>query len=80
MKRADLTIDRCVCFDVPFARLAEVARATGAGSVEALQRHVAFGQKCRLCHPYVRRMLRTGETAFHHVLTDADEPGGDAPG
>ena len=69
-----MRIDRCVCFNVTFADLARVAEATGAASVEALQQHRAFGQKCRLCHPYVRRMLRTGQTAFPHVVTDADEP------
>ena len=69
-----MRIDRCVCFNVTFADLARMAEATGAASVEALQQHRTFGQKCRLCHPYVRRMLRTGETAFHHVVTDADEP------
>lgn len=69
-----MRIDRCVCFNVPFADLAEVARQTGAASVEGLQAHRRFGQKCRLCHPYVRRMLRTGETAFSRVVTNADEP------
>lgn len=61
-------IDRCVCFGVPFAYLKRVADAAGAQTVEALQAHVRFGQKCRLCHPYVRRMLETGETVFHDLL------------
>ncbi len=72
-------IDRCLCFDHTFADLAEVAAATGAESVAALQEHALFGQKCALCHPYVRRMLRTGETAFAHVVTEADEPEADEP-
>ena len=74
MARPALAIDRCVCFDVPFARLAEVAAATGARSVVELQAHALFGQKCRLCHPYVRRMLRTGETVFREIVTAGDEP------
>lgn len=69
-----MTIDRCLCFGVPFARLRAVADETGVDSVEALQRHVAFGQRCALCHPYVRRMLRTRETVFHEVITARDEP------
>ena len=69
-----LRIDRCMCFGVPFARLSEVARATGAETVAELQQHALFGQKCRLCHPYVRRMLRTGQTVFHEIVTEADEP------
>ncbi|MDX1532427.1 MAG: (2Fe-2S)-binding protein [Rhodothermales bacterium] len=67
-------IDRCVCFQTPFAELKRVAEATGARTVAELQEHATFGQNCRLCHPYVRRMLRTGETVFREVVTDADEP------
>ena len=69
-----LRIDRCMCFGVPFADLADVAEATGADTVAGLQEHALFGQKCALCHPYVRRMLRTGETVFGQVMTDEDEP------
>jgi len=69
-----ITIDRCFCFQRTFAELAEVASATGAETVVELQERVAFGQKCQLCHPYTRRMLRTGETVFHQIVTDADEP------
>ncbi|MDX1419223.1 MAG: (2Fe-2S)-binding protein [Rubricoccaceae bacterium] len=67
-------IDRCSCFGRTFAALKRVAEATGARTVPALQEHVAFGQQCALCHPYVRRMLRTGETVFREIVTEADEP------
>ena len=74
-----MRIDRCYCFAVRFADLQQVAERTGACSVAELQEAAAaegaaFGLKCRLCHPYVRRLLRTGETAFGHVVTEADEP------
>ena len=69
-----MTIDRCYCFGKTFAALADVAEATDAQTVAELQAHATFGRKCRLCHPYVRRMLRTGETVFRQVVTEADEP------
>ena len=69
-----MQIDRCYCFAQRFADLHEVAERTGADSVEALQEQALFGENCQLCHPYVRRMLRTGETVFGQVLTDVDEP------
>jgi bacterioferritin-associated ferredoxin len=65
-----MNIDRCVCYGRTFAELKEVAEATGAESVEALQEHVVFGHNCQMCHPYVRRMLQTGETAFDRVVSD----------
>jgi len=67
-------IDRCYCFGQTFAALKAVAEATGAASVAELQQHALFGQQCRLCHPYVRRMLRTGETVFGEIVTEEDEP------
>ncbi len=67
-------IDRCYCFGRPFAELKATAEATGAATVPALQAHVVFGQQCGLCRPYVRRMLRTGETVFGEIVTEAEEP------
>lgn len=66
-------IDRCHCFDVPFADLADVAEEAGAETVKALQQHVRFGEKCQLCHPYVRRMLRSGQTVFGEIIAASDE-------
>lgn len=69
-----MNIDRCYCFQKTFAELKAVAEKTSAESVAALQEHVEFGRRCRLCHPYVRRMLRTGSTVFHEIVKEADEP------
>lgn len=65
-----MNIDRCYCYEESFAKLKTVADETGADSVEALQKHVTFGKNCQLCHPYVRRMLETGQTAFHEVIEE----------
>jgi bacterioferritin-associated ferredoxin len=81
-----MPIDRCYCYQQSFATLHEVAEQTGADSIEALQAHVTFGENCQLCHPYVRRMLETGETIFHEVIEaeasspdDADREDGPSP-
>lgn len=66
-------IDRCHCFGKTFAELRAVAEATGAETVVQLQAHALFGQRCRLCHPYVRRMLRTGETVFREIITASED-------
>ena len=71
---AGVRIDRCYCFQKTFAELRRAADATGARTVEELQDHVRFGLNCRLCHPYVRRMLRTGQTVFEKVIEERDEP------
>ena len=80
-----MRIDRCYCFAQRFADLQEVAERSGACSVANLQQAAMaegrpFGLRCQLCHPYVRRMLRTGETVFGQVVTERDEPApADAP-
>jgi bacterioferritin-associated ferredoxin len=70
-----MRIDRCLCFGRTFSELKDIADRTGAHSIAGLQAHVQFGQNCRLCHPYVRRMLTTGETVFHRVMTEEDRDG-----
>jgi len=67
-----MDIDRCYCYQQSFEDLKALAEETGADSVEALQAHVTFGENCQLCHPYVRRMLETGETVFHEVIEATD--------
>ena len=64
----DICIDRCYCFLCTFAELKEVAEATGATTITELQQHVQFGWECQLCHPYIRRMLRTGEVVFNEIV------------
>ncbi len=69
-----MIIDRCTCSEVTFSALREIARAHDSATTGALQEHVAFGRNCGLCLPYVRRMMRTGETVFHGIITPEDEP------
>jgi bacterioferritin-associated ferredoxin len=69
-----MIIDRCYCFQKRFAQLKTVADKTGAETVHDLQQRVEFGNNCGLCHPYVRRMLRTGDTTFQQVIREEDEP------
>jgi hypothetical protein len=59
-----------VCFKRPFAELLEIAKRTGKTTLEELQEETQFGIACRLCNPYVRRMLTTGETTFQEIIED----------
>lgn len=63
-----MNIDRCICFQKTFSSLKEVAKSTNCQTIEQLQKHEVFGQKCQLCKPYVRRMLDTGEVEFSEVI------------
>ena len=69
-----MQIDRCVCFDLTFAFVLKDAREKQL-TVEQVELSLGCGGGCGLCRPYLRRCLRTGETSFAYIITDADEPG-----
>ena len=67
-------VDRCVCFQRTFVELHRIATERGITTIEELQEEAEFGLSCRICNPYVRRMLVTGETVFYELIED-DQPG-----
>lgn len=70
-----IRVDRCVCRSTTFVRLKDAADRSNSTTVDQLHEHASFGTDCGTCLPYVRRMLRTGETVFHEIITEEDEPG-----
>ncbi len=64
-----MRIVRCECRHLPFDRLLPMARADDWDLV-TLIRETGCGAQCGLCRPYLRRMLATGETVFHEILTE----------
>ncbi len=66
-RAGSVLISRCICRNVAFAELLPRARAAN-WSLDDLMRETGCGAQCGLCRPYLRRMLRTGETAFHELL------------
>ena len=69
-----MRIDRCVCHRQSFEAMDRWCQERGVRDFDAVQREFRCGTGCGLCAPYVRRMLRTGETVFVRVVTEADEP------
>jgi bacterioferritin-associated ferredoxin len=68
-----MRIDRCICADVTFAEALQAARADGL-TLADLQRRFGCSASCGMCGPYLRRTLRTGETVFHQIVTEREEP------
>ena len=65
-------INRCVCYEVTFAELRDLAAERRLRTVEELRCAQDFAGNCRMCVPYVKKMLRTRETAFS--VTDPGDP------
>ena len=62
-------VNRCICRNTPFAEILPRARVA-SWSLEDVMRETGCGAQCGLCRPYLRRMLRTGETEFHQLLSE----------
>lgn len=62
-------VTRCCCYDVSFRDLKDLAAATGA-DLTVLGLMTGCGTGCGTCRPYIRVMLKTGQTELP-VLTDA---------
>lgn len=59
-----MVVDRCICHETSFRELKEIARERGLNSVEELREAGLSSTNCKLCVPYIKRMLETGETHF----------------
>ena len=66
-------VSRCICKATSFEDLLPMARAWH-WDVADLMRETGCGAQCGLCRPYLRRMLRTGETEFYELLSE-ESPG-----
>jgi bacterioferritin-associated ferredoxin len=66
---SNVLVSRCICRDTAFSVL--LPRASAAGwNLQDLMAETGCGAQCGLCRPYLRRMLRTGETVFHEILSE----------
>lgn len=66
-------VTACICADVSFARLRELAMNDGLTLAQLMDR-TGCCRGCGLCEPYVRLMLRTGRTSIPVMdRTTADE-------
>jgi bacterioferritin-associated ferredoxin len=70
-RSTSVLVSRCICKATSFGELLALATASG-WDLAQLVRETGCGGECGLCRPYLSRMLRTGETEFHEILTAED--------
>ncbi|MEO1022738.1 MAG: hypothetical protein AAFW89_09340 [Bacteroidota bacterium] len=59
-----MIVDRCVCHNVSFEIIKELAAKEGIRNIEELQMLEISSTKCKMCRPYIEMMFETGETKF----------------
>lgn len=62
------TITRCVCYSVRFDELKKIADDKKITDFEALKNERTCGMRCKMCIPYIKKMLETGQTEFLELL------------
>lgn len=57
-------VTKCVCSDITFEKVKEIASVEGYSTIEELQTHDISCTSCGLCEPYLEITLETGQTEF----------------
>lgn len=65
--RDDYMVTRCICDDITFAELKEICAKRGYSTVNQLANAQICANNCKMCAPYIHRMLKTGKTAFKEI-------------
>ncbi|MFO0828623.1 MAG: (2Fe-2S)-binding protein [Phycisphaerales bacterium] len=63
-----LRIDRCVCMDITFEEIKELAAARG-WTFAQVRANTGCGMGCGMCVPYIKETLATGKTEFNEIIT-----------
>lgn len=63
-----MLINRCVCFNVKFADVKKIMYENGFTKLEEVQSVIDVSKNCKLCRPYLEKMLETGETEFNYII------------
>ncbi|MCX7877021.1 MAG: (2Fe-2S)-binding protein [Ignavibacteria bacterium] len=57
-------VDRCICFNITFSEMQQVMLKRKIKTLAELKKHLTFGQRCTLCIPFVKLMIKTGRVEF----------------
>mgnify|MGYP006301693579 CR=1 FL=1 len=66
-----IRITRCICVNRTLEDLLEQAQAENL-NVDQLMQESGAGNGCRLCRPYLKQAIETGQTEFDQILIDTE--------
>lgn len=58
---------KCICFDTTFEEMKEIMKKNNINSIEELRNIKQIAENCRLCLPYIEKMIETGQTEFEVI-------------
>lgn len=57
-------ITKCICYDTSFEEMKEIMKVNDFKTIEQLQQYKMVAGNCKLCLPYIKKMIETGKTIF----------------
>lgn len=63
-------VTKCVCNNISFEEMKTIAVRNQIQSMEGLVSVLEVATNCRLCVPFIMKMLETGKTKFEIVSHD----------
>lgn len=57
-------VKKCICYDRSFEEIKEYAEKHDISSIAELRDRNYCSNGCRLCGPYIKKMLETGQVEF----------------
>ena len=63
-------VTKCVCNNISFKEMKIFAVRNEIQSIEGLVNVLQVANDCRLCVPFIKKMLATGKTKFEIVSDD----------
>lgn len=61
-------IIKCVCCDMTFEDMKKVMKMKNIHTIEELIEKKIVASNCRLCIPYITKMIDTGQTKFEMII------------
>ncbi|MCH8567354.1 MAG: (2Fe-2S)-binding protein [Balneolales bacterium] len=58
------SVKMCVCHKKKFAQIKEICDKEGLKTLDDIIHSDVAAKGCGMCHPYIEKMLITGETCF----------------
>jgi bacterioferritin-associated ferredoxin len=62
-------VTKCVCSEITFEEMKSLMDRNNLKTFEELSREIKVASNCRLCLPYIHRMIETGKTKFE-IISD----------
>ncbi|MEO8666531.1 MAG: (2Fe-2S)-binding protein [Ignavibacteria bacterium] len=64
------SITKCICFDTTFKEMKKIMKENNLKTLEELREVKMVAVNCRLCVPYILKMINTGKTKFETIIEE----------